>query len=170
MLTARTALSRRVTAALDASPSRIPVLLGGCGSGRTTMLQQVRERLLGNVLCDDRFAKSDKHGMRRIPGVARIQLALPPVQQFQRTAGVRNLIAKIVGPTAIGVEIVKMLVEFLGKKPTGNVEIFVVVRGDPVRVLLRGRRRTARRRDVFCYVEFAWAEHVRKADSSLRSE
>src|SRR5439155_2524254 len=45
MLTARTALSRRVTAALDASPSRIPVLLGGCGSGRTTMLQQVRERL-----------------------------------------------------------------------------------------------------------------------------
>jgi len=45
MLTARTALSRRVIAALDASPSRIPVLLGGCGSGRTTMLQQVRERL-----------------------------------------------------------------------------------------------------------------------------
>jgi hypothetical protein len=45
MLTARTTLSRRVTAALDASPSRIPVLLGGCGSGRTTMLQQVRERL-----------------------------------------------------------------------------------------------------------------------------
>src|SRR5437870_13640015 len=45
MLTARTSLSRRVTAALEASPSRIPVLLGGCGSGRTTMLQQVRERL-----------------------------------------------------------------------------------------------------------------------------
>jgi winged helix-turn-helix DNA-binding protein len=31
-------------AALDASPSRIPVLLGGCGSGRTTLLQQLRER------------------------------------------------------------------------------------------------------------------------------
>src|SRR4030095_8407601 len=45
MITARPALARRVTAALDASPSRIPVLLGGCGSGRTTMLQQVRERL-----------------------------------------------------------------------------------------------------------------------------
>jgi len=45
MLTARTSLSRRVTAALEASPSRIPVLLGGCGSGRTTLLQQVRERL-----------------------------------------------------------------------------------------------------------------------------
>jgi hypothetical protein len=45
MLTPRTILARRVTAALDASPSRIPVLLGGCGSGRTTLLQQLRERI-----------------------------------------------------------------------------------------------------------------------------
>jgi hypothetical protein len=45
MLTPRTTLARRVTAALDASPSRIPVLLGGCGSGRTTLLTQLRERL-----------------------------------------------------------------------------------------------------------------------------
>ena len=45
MLTPRTTLTRRITAALDASPSRIPVLLGGCGSGRTTLLHQVRERL-----------------------------------------------------------------------------------------------------------------------------
>src|SRR4051794_17461347 len=45
MLTPRASLSRRVTAALDASPSRIPILLGGCGSGRTTLLQQMRERL-----------------------------------------------------------------------------------------------------------------------------
>src|SRR3982074_877588 len=45
MLTARSTLSRRVSAALEASPSRIPVLLGGCGSGRTTLLQQLRERL-----------------------------------------------------------------------------------------------------------------------------
>jgi len=44
MLTPRTALSRRITAAFDASPSRIAVLLGGCGSGRTTVLQQLRER------------------------------------------------------------------------------------------------------------------------------
>jgi hypothetical protein len=45
MLTPRTTLARRVTAALDASPSRIPVLVGGCGSGRTTLLRQLRERL-----------------------------------------------------------------------------------------------------------------------------
>ena len=45
MLTARLNLNHRVTAALDASPSRIPVLLGGCGSGRSTLLQQLRDRL-----------------------------------------------------------------------------------------------------------------------------
>jgi hypothetical protein len=45
MLTPRTSLARRVAAALDASPSRIPVLVGGCGSGRTTVLRQLRERL-----------------------------------------------------------------------------------------------------------------------------
>jgi hypothetical protein len=45
MLTPRTTLSRRVIAALDASPSRIPVLVGGCGSGRTTVLRQLRERV-----------------------------------------------------------------------------------------------------------------------------
>jgi len=36
---------RRVLAALDASPPRIPVLLGGCGSGRTTLLIQLRDRI-----------------------------------------------------------------------------------------------------------------------------
>jgi hypothetical protein len=45
MLTPRTTLARRVIAALDASPSRIAVLVGGCGSGRTTLLRQIRERV-----------------------------------------------------------------------------------------------------------------------------
>src|SRR5262245_66261787 len=45
MLTARTTLLRRITAALDANPSRIPVLVGGCGSGKTTTLNQLRDRI-----------------------------------------------------------------------------------------------------------------------------
>src|SRR5712671_6570787 len=45
MLTPRTNLTRRILGALDASPSRIAVLVGGCGTGRTTLLQQLRERL-----------------------------------------------------------------------------------------------------------------------------
>ena len=31
--------------ALEATPSRIPVILGGCGTGRTSMLQRLRERM-----------------------------------------------------------------------------------------------------------------------------
>jgi len=45
MLTPRSTLTRRIVSALDASPSRIPVLVGGCGSGRTTLLHQLRDRL-----------------------------------------------------------------------------------------------------------------------------
>jgi hypothetical protein len=36
---------RRVQSALEASPSRIPVVLGGCGTGRTWLLQRLRERI-----------------------------------------------------------------------------------------------------------------------------
>jgi hypothetical protein len=45
MLTPRTTLTRRILSALDATPSRIPVLLGGCGSGRTTLLHHLRDRM-----------------------------------------------------------------------------------------------------------------------------
>jgi len=36
---------RRVQSALDASPSRIPVVLGGCGTGRSALLNRLRERI-----------------------------------------------------------------------------------------------------------------------------
>src|ERR1041384_3294367 len=36
---------RRVQGTLEATPSRIPVILGGCGTGRTSMLQRLRERM-----------------------------------------------------------------------------------------------------------------------------
>jgi hypothetical protein len=36
---------RRVFNALEASPSRIPVILGGCGTGRTSLLQRLRDRI-----------------------------------------------------------------------------------------------------------------------------
>jgi hypothetical protein len=45
MLTSRVAMTRRLQAVVDASPSRIPVLLGGCGSGRTTLIGQLHDRL-----------------------------------------------------------------------------------------------------------------------------
>ncbi len=45
MVTPRATVARRLLAALDASPSRIPVLLGGCGSGRTALMRQLHDRI-----------------------------------------------------------------------------------------------------------------------------
>jgi hypothetical protein len=45
MIPERPALERRVLAALDATPSRVPVLLGGCGSGRTSLLLRLRDAI-----------------------------------------------------------------------------------------------------------------------------
>ena len=45
MTGAQAGFERRVHGALEASPSRIPVVLGGCGTGRSWMLQRMRERL-----------------------------------------------------------------------------------------------------------------------------
>ena len=46
-LAERPLIERRLRAAVDGSPSRIPVLLGGCGAGRTTLLLRLRE-LIGH--------------------------------------------------------------------------------------------------------------------------
>jgi len=39
----RPLVERRLLAAIDASPSRIPVLVGGCGTGQTSLLLRLRE-------------------------------------------------------------------------------------------------------------------------------
>ena len=41
MVPERPVIERRIIAALDATPARIPVLLGGCGSGRTSILRRL---------------------------------------------------------------------------------------------------------------------------------
>ena len=41
----RPAVERRILGACDAAPPRIPVLVGGCGSGRTSLLLRIAERI-----------------------------------------------------------------------------------------------------------------------------
>ena len=43
MIPERPALEKRLLSALDGEPPRIPVLLGGCGSGRTSLLLRLRD-------------------------------------------------------------------------------------------------------------------------------
>jgi hypothetical protein len=50
MTASRPALERRLLAAIDASPSRIPVVLGDFRTGRTQLLYRLRERL-GRTHC-----------------------------------------------------------------------------------------------------------------------
>jgi hypothetical protein len=45
MMAPHAGLERRVVAALEATPSRIPVLLGGCGTGRSTALHALVDRV-----------------------------------------------------------------------------------------------------------------------------
>ena len=45
MMAPHAGLERRVVAALEATPPRIPVVLGGCGTGRTTAMHSLVERL-----------------------------------------------------------------------------------------------------------------------------
>jgi hypothetical protein len=45
MTSPHTGFDRRVLAALEATPSRIPVIPGGCGTGRTWLLHRLRDRL-----------------------------------------------------------------------------------------------------------------------------
>ena len=45
MMAPHAGLERRVVAALEATPPRIPVVLGGCGTGRTTALHALVDRI-----------------------------------------------------------------------------------------------------------------------------
>src|SRR6266853_929657 len=81
MLTPRTTLARRVLAALDAAPSRIPVLLGGCGSGRTTLLQQLRDRIgrtAAQYIDVERTATTPERFLRAVVGQSPFPSAEPP--------------------------------------------------------------------------------------------
>ena len=89
MLTPRVTLARRVAAAFDASPARIPVLLGGCGSGRSTMLQQTRERIgrtAAQYIDVERTATTPERFLRAITAVA----PFPPGDAAKAATGARG--------------------------------------------------------------------------------
>jgi hypothetical protein len=73
MVTGRPVLTRRVLAALDAAPSRIPVLVGACGSGRTTLVQQVRDRIghtATRYMAVERAATTPERFLRSLAGLS----------------------------------------------------------------------------------------------------
>jgi len=81
MMAPHAGLERRVLAALDATPPRIPVVLGGCGSGRTTALHAVADRL-GRSNCQyidvERAASTPERFLRALTVVSPFPSAVSP--------------------------------------------------------------------------------------------
>lgn len=98
MMAAHAGLERRVVAALDAAPSRVPVVLGGCGTGRTTLLHALVDRL-GRPSCQyidvERAASTPERFFHAVltsspfvdPGLARGEVPVPASARdaFDRT-------------------------------------------------------------------------------------
>jgi hypothetical protein len=93
---ARPAFERRLISALDANPSRIPVVLGGCGSGRSEVLFALRDRL-GRSACQyvnvERTATTPERFHRAIvadspfPPTGDRDAVSSPRRAFDRTLG-----------------------------------------------------------------------------------
>ncbi|MGH9311670.1 MAG: hypothetical protein ACRD1S_00590 [Vicinamibacterales bacterium] len=91
MTAERPALERRVLAAIDASPRRIPVLLGGCGSGRTSLLLRLRDaigRTSAQYIDLERVSTTPERLLRAIREYS--PFPAPPVAPAAQSGGART--------------------------------------------------------------------------------
>ena len=72
--------------------------------------------------------------MRGVARVHGVEFAAPPLQQAQAFAAIADLVAQIVGPAAVRVDVVEILVQALGQQEADDVEILVVMGGQPAGV------------------------------------
>ena len=105
--------------------------------------------------------------MGRAAFITGIKFLLPPIEQSQSALCVRDFIAKVIRPTTVGIKIVKVLVEFFWQQPACDVEVFVMIRGEPARVLLSGFDRATRWRNALRDFQFAGTQHQKKFLASL---
>ena len=92
----RSALKRRISLALESSPPRVPVIVGGCGSGRTTLLRAI-ERLAAHAPSQyidvERSATTPERFLRAISGGSSFlwkdagRVPDSPREAFDRTLG-----------------------------------------------------------------------------------
>jgi len=54
------------------------------------------------------------------------------MEQIQGTRCIGNFVSEIISPAAVGVDVVEMLVQRFGEEPRYDVEIFVVMRRQPL--------------------------------------
>src|SRR5690242_550289 len=68
-----------------------------------------------------------------------LEFLAPPREQAQAFGGVADLVAEVVGPAAKRVDIVEILVQAFGQQKSYDVEVLVMMGGEPARVSLGGR-------------------------------
>src|SRR5581483_3043731 len=71
--------------------------------------QQVSKSLLGDLAGMYGLSQCYKNWMPGGAGITGLQLRFPIVQELERLGGIANLVAKVVGNSAIGVNVVEML-------------------------------------------------------------
>src|ERR1700738_4014352 len=79
--------------------------------------------------------------MPRVTGVASVQLGFPLIQQTQRSIGIPDFIAKIIGDAAVGIDVEKILTQSLWQEPDHDREILGVRSRQTSAVLLSLRTR-----------------------------
>src|ERR1017187_2731929 len=113
----------------------VPVAVARDGLILHESLDQVGKRLAGNSVLPHRIAERHKHRMRGAALVHGVQFGAPPVQQAQAFGAAAHFIAQVVGPAAIRVDVIEILVEALGEQEAHHVEVLVVVGGQPAGVI-----------------------------------
>jgi hypothetical protein len=93
MMAPHTGLERRVLAALEAAPARIPVVIGGCGTGRTTLLHALADRM-GRDLCQyvdvERAASTPERFHQAVAAVSPFRINGHPVAGQAAAATARD--------------------------------------------------------------------------------
>src|SRR5207253_9734264 len=100
--------------------------------------------------------------MGRAAFITGIKFLLPPIEQSQSALCVRDFIAEVIRPTTIGIKIVKVLMELFWQQPACHIEVFVMMRGEPVRVLLSGFDRATRWWKALRDFQFAGTQHRKR--------
>lgn len=119
---------------------RVPVGVTLDGLILAKGLEEIGEGLARQVFSNNGFAQSDEDGMSGLAFVAGVEFAFPPMEELESASGIFYFIAEVVRPSAISVDIIKMLVKAFWQEPGDDVEILVVMRGEPARISLRHRR------------------------------
>ena len=113
--------------------------------------QQIAERRSGDIEGGYGRRESHEDGMRRPARVAPIEFLLPAVQQLERAQGAGYFVAQVIGPTAVGINVIEMPAQAARQEPSGYVEVFIMVRRKPAGVglgLAHGACHGGKARDI----------------------